>query len=139
MKIFCRRRQSRAQQSSDSPGTGGAGRARVSHLLAQGGDVPGGLDDPLPAVVVLIELVTEGLKHGRVLIPHKRSFGAAALGIAPVVPLLAWHVRPRVRDEPFESLFLLRSGLVDVGHGGCALTKRRLLLGEDVLVPSAGF
>lgn len=67
----------------------GAQAAQVSHLLAQGRDVPGGLDDPLPAVVVLVELVTEALEHGCVLISHQRSLGATALGIAPEVPLLA--------------------------------------------------
>jgi len=33
-------------------------------LLAERGDVPTGLDDPLTAVVVLVQFVAEGLKDG---------------------------------------------------------------------------
>jgi hypothetical protein len=68
---------------------GVASSARASHLLAQGRDVPRGLDDPLPAVMVLVELVAEALKHCRVLISRGQGLGRIALGIAPKVSLLA--------------------------------------------------
>lgn len=35
----------------------------ASHLLANGSDIPGRLDDALPAVMMLVQLVAEALKH----------------------------------------------------------------------------
>jgi hypothetical protein len=39
---------------------------RISHLLAGGGDVTGGFDDALAAVMMFIQFGAEGLEHGEV-------------------------------------------------------------------------
>ncbi len=62
-------------------------RSRL-HLLAQGGNVSGRLDDALSSVVVLVQLVPEALKHGRIGIADR---GLGLLRLAAPVALNAQH------------------------------------------------
>lgn len=55
----------------------------ISHLLAQTRDIPRSLDDTLPTVMVLIEFISELLKHGSVGIFHNLLRGRPG----PVPPL----------------------------------------------------
>lgn len=61
-----------------------------SHLLAQCSNVPRSLDGPLSALMVLVKLITETLKHRRILVSHQRHrlLLTGLLLVAAIMPLV---------------------------------------------------